>query len=238
MAKGLFITGTDTGVGKTFVTCGLAAALRAEGRRVAVMKPVETGCTPTAEGGLRAADAEILRLCAETDEAEEWICPVRFREPLAPKVAAARSGSRIDLARITSAFGELEARADIVLVEGAGGLLVPIVERTTMADLASMLGLPLVVVVGSKLGALNHTLLTFECARARRLQVRGYVINFPDAGAEEVAAQTNVAELREWLGAPLGIIPHAGGDLTSTAERRRRLAALFARHLDLAALWR
>ncbi len=229
---GVFVTGTDTGVGKTVVACGLAAALRSIGVRVAVMKPVETGCASDADGQIEAADAEMLRQFAETDAAVEMVCPVRLREPLAPKVAAERAGVAIDLDHLNRVFRAHAAAAEFVIVEGAGGLLVPVCDRTTMADLACSFELPLLIVVGSKLGAINHALLTMECARGRGLRVAGYVVNFvsPDA---DVAAETNVQVLRELLGPPLAVIPHLRGGFSAQPARRAEIAALFAKHLDI-----
>ncbi len=195
---GLFITGTDTGVGKTFVARGIASALRARGRRVGVMKPVETGCG----GGLRRrpADALALRAAAGSALPLDRICPYRLDAPLAPDVAARLENVRIDPAVILAAFRAIDAVHDVTLVEGAGGLLVPIVERYSMADLARDLDLPLLVVVDSKLGAINHTLLTLEAAAARGLAVRGYVLNH--ASAADEAASTNASVLKRCTDTP------------------------------------
>ena len=200
---GLFITGTDTGVGKTFVARGMVSALRARGRRVGVMKPVETGCG----GGMtrRATDALALRSAAGSKVSLDHICPYRLDAPLAPDVAARLENVRIDPQVILAAFRVIDADHDLTLVEGAGGLLVPIVERYSMADLARDLELPLLVVVDSKLGAINHTLLTLEAAAARGLAVRGYVLNH--AAAADEAAATNASMLERCTDVPcLGTI--------------------------------
>ena len=200
---GLFITGTDTGVGKTFVARGIVSALRAQGRRVGVMKPVETGCG----GGMtrRPADALALRAAAGSTLAIDRICPYRLDAPLAPDVAARLENVRIDPQVILAAFRVIDADHDLTVVEGAGGLLVPIVERYAMADLARDLELPLLVVVDSKLGAINHTLLTLEAAAARGLAVRGYVLNH--AAAADEAAVTNASVLERCTAVPcLGAI--------------------------------
>ena len=232
--RGVFVTGTDTGVGKTMVACGLAAALRRQGSRVGVIKPIETGCD-SGPDGLRAADAEALRFFAESGDPAECVCPQRFAEPLAPEVAARRAGSSVDLVRIRAAFDRVAGGADFVIAEGAGGLLVPIADNVSMADLAKSMDLPLLIVVGSKLGAINHALLTVDCARRRGLDVRGYVVNFP-AGGADVAADTNVEVLRRHLGPPLGVIPWQPQGLVLTPEGRAALAALFSARIDLAAL--
>ena len=195
---GLFITGTDTGVGKTFVARGIASALRARGRRVGVLKPIETGCGGALDR--RPADALALRAAAGSNLPLDRICPYRLDAPLAPDVAARLENVRIDPARIAAAFRALEQDHDVTLVEGAGGLLVPILDRYSMADLARDLGLPLLVVVDSKLGAINHTLLTLEAAAARSLTARGYVLNH--ASAADEAAATNASVLARCTDAP------------------------------------
>jgi len=230
--RGVFVTGTDTGVGKTFVSCVLAAGLRARGLRVGVMKPFETGCAPAPDGGRIAADAEALRHFAGSTAAADDVCPVRLAEPLAPQVAAERAGVAIDLHPVHAAYARIRAAADFVLVEGAGGLLVPITTSVTMADLAQELDLSLLVVVGSKLGALNHALLTCEVARGRGLRLAGYVVNFPSPGSD-VAADTNVAVLARRLGPPLGVLPFAEAAAAPAPENRARLAALAEQRLDL-----
>lgn len=207
---GLFITGTDTGVGKTFVARGIASALRARGLRVGVLKPVETGCGAVDR---RPADALALRAAAGSTLSLDRICPYRLDAPLAPDVAARLEHVRIDPREIVAAFRTIDRNHDVTLVEGAGGLLVPVVDRYTMADLACDLDLPLLVVVDSKLGAINHTLLTLEAAAARGLAVRGYVLNHA-APADEAAA-TNASVLKRCTDTPcLGEI-----DWTPGAER-------------------
>ena len=208
---GLFVTGTDTGVGKTFVARGIASALRARGRRVGVLKPIETGCGSAIDR--RPADALALRAAAGSSLPLDCICPYRLDAPLAPDVAARLENVQIDPAVIAAAFRAIEQVHDVTLVEGAGGLLVPIVERYSMADLARDLDLPLLVVVDSKLGAINHTLLTLEAAAARKLTVRGYVLNHVSAADE--AAATNASVLARCADAAcLGTI-----DWTPSAER-------------------
>ncbi len=188
---GLFITGTDTGVGKTFVARGIASVLRARGRRVGVLKPIETGCGAAIDR--QPADALALRAAAGSNLPLDRICPYQLDAPLAPDVAARLENVRIDPAVVAAAFRALDRDHDFTLVEGAGGLLVPIRDRYTMADLASELGLPVLVVVDSKLGAINHALLTLEAAAARGLSVRGYVLNH--ASAADEAAATNASVL-------------------------------------------
>jgi dethiobiotin synthetase len=204
------VTGTDTGVGKTFVGCALAAAASRRGP-VAVFKPAETGCAQIA-GELRPDDALRLRAAAASDADPALVCPYRFAEPLAPWVAAERAGVAIEVERLRRCFAELAERAEAIFVESAGGLLVPLGRTYSYADLAADLDLRVVVVVGSRLGALNHTLLTLECAKARRLEVAGYVLNHPWPETDLPRA-TNAAALERLTEVPclaeFGHLPEA-----------------------------
>ena len=203
---GVLITGTDTGIGKTVVGCGLAAALTTRGKRVGVLKPAETGCAQR-QGRLYPQDAARLAAFARSSLPLEDICPYRFAPPLAPSVAAAMAGRRIDRGRIAEHFRCQAASHDVVIVEGAGGLLVPLNGRYSFADLAAELRLAVVVVVGSKLGALNHALLTFECAQARSLPLLGYILNHPRPDPDP-AVQTNARTLAGLTDVPcLGRLP-------------------------------
>jgi dethiobiotin synthetase len=203
---GLFVTGTDTGVGKTRVACALVAGLVGRGLDVGVMKPVETGVG--AEGPL---DALALRTASGADDPLDDVCPLRFALPAAPSVAAAREGRTVELAAVRAAFARQRARHAWLVVEGAGGLLVPLDERLTMADLAGELGLPLLVVARASLGTINHTRLTLEAAEQRGLPVAGVVISHA-GGALSGADAENLGALRAWLGARLC------GELPSLAE--------------------
>ena len=138
---GLFVTGTDTGVGKTLITAGLAAALRARGIDIGVMKPIETGC-PTRRSRLLPLDAMTLQEASGSRDAIDLINPYRFREPLAPMIAAEVSGRRIDIGKLRERFSHLAGRHPAILVEGAGGLMVPITETSSFLDLAGLLKLP------------------------------------------------------------------------------------------------
>jgi len=170
------VTGTDTGVGKTYVACGLVRALRARGRRVAVRKPAETGCERR-NGILHPADAAALHEAAGGAEMLEAVCPIRLEEPLAPAVAAARAGRPIAARSLVESCRRAAATADVLIIEGAGGLLVPLATDYSFADLAGELAAGLIVVVGARLGAINHARLTVEAARAHGLAVEGYVVN-------------------------------------------------------------
>ncbi len=204
------ITGTDTGVGKTVVGCGLAADLTAQRKRVGILKPAETGC-PEREGELYPQDAALLAGFAQSSLPLEEICPYRFAPPLAPSVAADMAGTAIEVNRIREHLQRQVASHDIVIVEGAGGLLVPLNGRYSFADLAADLQLPVLIVIGSKLGALNHALLTFHCAQARSLPILGYILNHPAPASEssDLAIQTNAQTLAGLTDVPcLGILPY------------------------------
>ena len=220
--RSLFITGTDTGVGKTTVACCLAASLRRRGMRIGVLKPAETGCAADATGGRIPADAQRLAFFAASDRSLAETCPYALNDPLAPMVAADRDGVRIELQKIVAAHEALVESHDITLVEGAGGLLVPLTHSLTFADLALRLRLPLLLVVGNRLGAISHALLTVRAARAQGLEVLGYIVNALDS-VSDLATETNAAVLAEWLGPALGNLPHLG-TIETTDEERNRLA--------------
>ena len=228
MSSGIFITGTDTGVGKTLVACGLAALLKESGYSVGVLKPAETGCGEK-DGALFAEDAFHLKQASGCEEPLEKICPYRLKDPLAPAVAAARAGVAIDVGRIEALYKEISAKRDVTIVEGAGGLLVPLLAHYTYADLARLLKLPVIVVAANRLGALNHLLLTLEHASCRGLRVLGYVLNHTDP-QPSLAAETNRDALRCLTAVPcLGEIPYID-DLES---KRSSLADLFADRFNL-----
>lgn len=196
-----FVTGTDTGVGKTVASAWLAAAARAEGRSVRYVKPVQTGLADGAPGG----DADFVRLAAGV-EAEELL---RFAEPLAPAVAAGRAGKPIDVEWLIASIKERTAACDELLVEGAGGLLAPLTDAMTMADLAHALDAELIVVTRPVLGTLNHTALTLEAAARRGLAIGGLVIcGWPDRPG--VTERTNLERL-EKMASILDIVPDLPG---------------------------
>lgn len=206
---GLFVTATDTGVGKTWVACALARAAARRGLRVAVMKPCETG---DGDDGARLMDAAGRALDPALAR------PYQFHLPASPEVAARAEGAVVDVARIADAFARLTRDADFTIVEGAGGLLVPVAPGVLMADVAVRLGLPLLVVARASLGTVNHTLLTLEAARARKLAVAGVVTSraAETAGPEE---PTNPEAIAAWGRVPiLGAFPH-GRDADAVADR-------------------
>lgn len=203
----LLVTGTDTGVGKTWIACGLARALTAEGWIVAVRKPAESGCD-LVDGEPFPEDASLLRAASGAAEPVEDICAVRLEEALAPGIAAERAGVTIDVDGIVEDYRARAKDLDCLVVEGAGGLLVPLSTGVTYADFAGRIGARLLVVAASKLGAINHTLLTLEAAKARGLEVIGVVVNHASP-EEDLATQTLVASLRDLTDVPiLAEVPH------------------------------
>lgn len=197
---GCFVTGTDTGVGKTLVSAGLLHALAVHHRRVVGMKPVAAGVVPWGDDWA-SEDAIALRAASTLAVPPALDNPVLLLDPLSPHIAAARAGVQIDIAAIVRSYQALAAQADAVVVEGAGGFHVPLSDTQTGADLAQALALPVVLVVGLRLGCLNHALLTAEAIRARGLALAGWVANRVDP--EMGAVDENIAYLRARLGAPL-----------------------------------
>lgn len=236
MSRGFFITGTDTGVGKTVVACGLAAAFRQSGFKVGVMKPAESGC-PNVKGHLVPLDATNLKKAAGSSQPIERICPYRLGIPAAPSVAAARTGVRIQpelLVRLCHDMGRIH---DLMIVEGAGGLMVPLVSTYMFADLARELGLGVIVVVGNRLGAVNHAILTMEHASCLGANVCGYILNELEEERTPATA-TNAETLQELtrikcLGKIPFIPPNADG---TPPEQRSDLADFFMKHTDIAHL--
>jgi dethiobiotin synthetase len=188
---GWFVTGTDTEVGKTVIAGALATLCRQQGRRVGVFKPVATGCRRDVRLGLVSEDAEFLAWCADGPEPLDVINPVRYAGELAPMVAAERKQQPIDWNAIDAAAARTHQSCNWLIVEGAGGLLSPIDANTSVADYAGRLALPLVIVARPGLGTINHTLLTLEAARSRRLQVAAVVINGYHPNSATLAEETN-----------------------------------------------
>jgi dethiobiotin synthetase len=217
--RGLFITGTDTGVGKTHVTAAVARLLRESGRPVAVCKPVATGAVRSGDRW-RSEDTVQLADAAGLGEANwDRITPWVFPDPAAPPVAARRQGTTLTLADLATAVKRCNRQGAVLLVEGVGGLLCPLTQQDTVADLVAELALPLVVVARRALGTLNHTLLTLEVAHRRGLAVAGVVVN-ETASPAGLADETNVEELRRRIGVPvLAVVPYepAGGFRASAA---------------------
>ena len=194
---GLLVTGTDTGVGKTLVAAAVADWFRRRGSRVAVLKPVATGCAHRREG-LVSEDAEFLAHHADARHPLHVICPVRYAEPLAPAVAAERAGEPVDWEAVGRSVREMTADSDVMVVEGVGGLMVPMDPSTTFRDVAKWLKLPAVVVARPGLGTINHTLLTVEALRHAGVKVAGVVVNRYPAENASVAEETNPRAIEKW----------------------------------------
>ncbi len=210
-----FVTGTDTGAGKTLVSCALLHGFAAQGRRSAGFKPVAAGCDADGRNG----DAKALLAASAAALAYEQVNPYCLGQPIAPHLAAQHEGVRIELARIIAAFEALAAQTDVVVVEGAGGFKVPLNEREDGSDLARALGLPVILVVGMRLGCLNHALLTVSAIAACGLKCAGWIANVAEDGMAELPG--NIATLQQRIAAPLlGVVPHmAEPDPRIAAER-------------------
>ncbi len=200
---GLFVTGTDTGVGKTVAAAAIARYFRTRGRRVGVCKVAATGCERRREG-LVSPDAEYLAHWADATEPLDVVCPQRWAEPLAPAVAGGREGRMIDWTAVRSSLVEVAGRNEVVVVEGVGGVMVPMDEQHTVLDVARWLMLPTVVVARPGLGTINHTLLTVNALRAAGVPVAGVVVNrYPPPDEADVAAETNPAAIAWWGKVPV-----------------------------------
>ncbi len=203
--KSFFVTGTDTGVGKTLISAALTRALVARGLRVAVMKPIASGSDLTPEGP-RNSDALTLMAAANVPAPYEVVNPYCFLPPISPHIAAREAGVPIDLTLLRSRFDSLATASDCVIVEGAGGWLAPISDSACMANLAAALCLPVLLVVGLRLGCLNHALLTRESLAARGTAFAGWIANAIDPHFERAAE--NLATLTARLGEPpLACVP-------------------------------
>lgn len=206
MTRSYFITGTDTGVGKTIVTSSIARALTLRGLDVGVMKPVESGCANIG-GAPSPQDALALKEASGSTDPIEDICPYRLPLPLSPHLAARLAGVEVDFGVILRGYGKLSARHGIMLVEGAGGVLTPLTDELTVADLAVELGLPVIIVTDSKLGVINHTLLTIEAVQRRGLEVGAVILNRASEAADP-SVEHNPAEIKRKTGLLVYDFPH------------------------------
>ena len=204
---GIFITGTDTEIGKTVVAGGLAAALKAAGINVGVMKPIASDGVEH-KGRIVSEDAIFLKHAAQVDDALDLINPICLRHPLAPSVAAEIEGISIDLRQIDAAFAELCQRHEFIVIEGVGGIAVPVCEEMLVANLAQRFQLPLLIVARPNLGTINHTVLTVEFARSYSLEIFGIVLNASQEQSKGIAEETNPKELARLTRLPiLGTVP-------------------------------
>ena len=204
---GLLVTGTDTGIGKTVIAGAIAAWFRRHGHRTGVLKPAASGCVRRREG-LVSEDAEFLAHCADAPQPLDVIAPQRFLEPLAPAVAAQRAGVTFDWSSIQRSIDAISRDSDVLIVEGVGGIMVPMDETHMMLDVARLLKLPAVVVARPALGTINHTLLTVNALRGAGVEVAGVVINRYPAETPPVAEETNPRAIEKWGKVPvLAIVP-------------------------------
>jgi dethiobiotin synthetase len=204
---GLFVTGTDTGVGKTLIAGAIARILTSKGRKVGVFKPIATGCKHTWDG-LISNDTDFLSWCANSDLSLSTITPIGYRTPAAPLVSAAHEGCAIDFGKIAAAYKDICQNSDAVLVEGIGGVRVPLTEEFDLLDLALEFALPVVIVARPNLGTINHTLMTIDCIRAAKLKITGVVINGYNAAESTVAEDTAAETIAKCSGADiLAVVP-------------------------------
>lgn len=226
LPAGIFITGTDTDVGKTYVAALIARALAASGLRVGVYKPVASGCR-TVDGELIADDALALWNAAGQPGTLDEVCPQRFSAPLAPPLAARAQGAKVDTQLLLDGIIPWRKRSDVLLVEGAGGLLSPLSDDLLVADLAAQLGLPLLVVAANRIGVVNQVLMTILAARHQRaaLDVLGVVLNEIVERSDDPSVATNHGELQRHTDVPI-IADLRYGDLefppAAMAELHRR----------------
>lgn len=206
MKQAYFITGTDTGVGKTLVACALLQAFVKQGNKAVGMKPVAAGCVETSTG-LFCEDVENLRAAGNVVASREWVNPYALISSVAPHIAAEQAGVEINLELIDRSFRQLREIADVTVVEGVGGFVVPLNARQDTADMAKMLGLPVILVVGMRLGCINHALLTAQAVQNKGLRLAAWVANRIDPDMN--AFDENLHALETRLAAPLlGVIPH------------------------------
>lgn len=219
MIKGIFITGTDTGVGKTYIAVRIAEALRQRGINVGVMKPAETGCRQR-NGRLYPSDTMRLVKAAGVRDRLEEVNPYRFSRPLAPFAAATLERKRIKPNRIIDAFRELSQKHEFMIVEGAGGIMVPLCEQYLYLDLAQELNLPVVVIARPGLGSINHTLLTIAALKQRKIDILGVFINSSHPHKTGIAEKTNPEIIEKTSGVELlGIVPYRSPEIPHIVDR-------------------
>lgn len=226
-ARGIFVAGTDTGVGKTLIACALLHGFAARGLRVAGMKPVAAGAVLRA-GGWRNDDVTALCAAANVEAPLAAVNPYCFAPPVAPHIAAREAGAKISMAVIRRGYARLARGADVVVVEGAGGLLVPLGRRLDVVDIPARLALPVVLVVGLRLGCLNHALLSVALLQARGLRLAGWIGNCIDPAMARVPQ--NLETLRARIKAPLlGVVRHADNPRPERVVRTLDIKRLNAR---------
>ncbi|MGM0472357.1 MAG: dethiobiotin synthase [Bacillota bacterium] len=232
MGQGIFVTGTDTDIGKTVITAGLVAALRQEGYDTGVMKPFQSGAIE-GENELLAPDLEEVLAVTDLERTDyELMNPIRLKAPLAPSVAAKLAGEEIEIGEVESAYQQLQKEYQNLVVEGAGGLMVPLADDFLIPDLVKLLDLSIVIVARPNLGTINHTVLTVKMAENLGLEVAGIIINGLREDEMGVAEETNPEVIAELTDVPiLGVVPYVP-DLESDITAGD-VGALVAEYVDL-----
>ncbi|MHC1585509.1 MAG: dethiobiotin synthase [Candidatus Syntropharchaeia archaeon] len=220
--KGIFVTGTDTGVGKTVITAGITGALKRKGIDVGVMKPIATG---------DSSDVDFIIETCKIHDKKELINPVFFKLPLAPLVASEIEGCEVDIEKIVACYKELADAHETVIVEGIGGIAVPIKKNFLVSDLVKIFNLPLLIVARAGLGTINHTLLTVEFARRSGIEISGIVINFYNEKNADIAEKTNPEVIERLTGIKImGIVPF-------DEEIERRVVEVVGKRVDVNSLF-
>lgn len=235
MRTGIFITGTDTGVGKTIVSAGLVMALRQRGLNVGYMKPIETGC-PLVDGEILAKDARFVREVTGIRDDLDLVCPYRLKAPAAPSIASRLEDVHVDTSFIVDQYFQLSLMHEIVVVEGVGGLMVPLNNNDLVTDLILQLGLEAVVVARPGLGTINHTLLTVNMAKMIGIPVAGVIFNGFGKDVIGLPERTNPDEVEHFAQVPvLGILPWMK-DLDYNGLRAGSLLSEFSERININSL--
>ena len=232
--KGFFVTGTDTEVGKTLVAGALILKLREKGIKVIGFKPVVAGTYTNPEGEVLNEDVETLRIASNLNSGELNICPYLLHTPAAPHLVAIQQGLPLKMDVMVKAFQNIQKHADFVVVEGAGGLIIPLNDQEDLSSFAKEIDLPIILVVGMKLGCINHALLTYEAIKVRNLKLAGWVAN--SLSEEMPLLQENLQTLRMRISAPfLGCVPPLPNELSKPINSPYSIEALnfAAQHIQL-----
>lgn len=233
---GFFVTGTDTEVGKTLVSGALILKLGEKGINTIGFKPVVAGTYINSNGQVLNEDLETLRIASKLPLGKLDLCPYVLDEPAAPHLVAAQSGLKLEMAIIMRALNAVQAQSDAVVVEGAGGFLTPLTDSTDLGDFAQQLGLPVILVIGMRLGCINHALLTLEAIKSRKLQIAGWIAN--SLSTEMPFLNENIKSLQSRIDAPfLGRIPPLPKELQKLQNQPYSIEALnfAAQHIRLPA---
>jgi dethiobiotin synthetase len=219
MAKGFFVTATDTSTGKTIISAALIRAMRYMGHKAAAMKPIETGCVKR-DNVLLPSDGIFLKNVSGMDENINTITPCTYEKPLSPLAASKIEDKEVDLPGIMQAYNDLSGRYDVIIVEGIGGLSVPISRDYFVSDLAMEMELPLIIVVRPTLGTINHTLLTIHYAVTKGLDIAGIIINYSSEPENDIAEETNKKTLKSVTEVPIiGTFPYLNDFEEETLDR-------------------